>query len=115
MRRKGWRAGAGCASCPGILRPAPAPALAARQALDGPSCLGQSPNQQAPPARPAPSPSGDRKSAQQMRKWPTGGPGDFSPALIPLNPSLLPAWFPLVSVYLPWLPTCQRPLPGWPG
>uniref|UniRef100_F7F9G6 Elongation of very long chain fatty acids protein 1 n=1 Tax=Rattus norvegicus TaxID=10116 RepID=F7F9G6_RAT len=33
-----------------------------------------------------------------MRKWPTGGPGDFSPALIPLNPSLLPAWLPLVSV-----------------
>ncbi|XP_005083929.2 elongation of very long chain fatty acids protein 1 isoform X1 [Mesocricetus auratus] len=30
-----------------------------------------------------------------MRKWPASGPGDLSPALIPPNPPLLPAWFPL--------------------
>ena len=45
-------------------RPRPHPAGPAETGLVGPSCLSPRPNQRAPPTRPAPSPSGDRKSAQ---------------------------------------------------
>lgn len=60
----------------------------------GPSRVGA--NQQAPPARPAPSPSGDRKSAQQMRKWQAGWPWGLLSGPAPSEPftaaRLAPHW-----------------------
>lgn len=60
----------------------------------GPSGVGA--NQQAPPARPAPSPSGDRKSAQQMRKWQAGWPWGLLSGPAPSEPftaaRLAPHW-----------------------
>lgn len=68
----------------------------AQSGLDGPSCLSWRPNQQAPPSWSTPSPSGDRKSAQQMRKWQAGWPWGLLSGPAPSKPStaarLAPHW-----------------------
>lgn len=80
-------------SGPGVL-PAPESGGPPLRPPLGPSRVGA--NQQAPPARPAPSPSGDRKSAQQMRKWQAGWPWGLLSGPAPSEPftaaRLAPHW-----------------------
>ena len=102
-------------------RPCLRPAGPAEPGLAGPSCLDQRPNQRAPPTRPALSPSGDRKSAQQMRKWQAGWPWGLLSSPAPSQPSTTARLAPTGESGPPRAgsPRAQAPDPrghqAWPG
>lgn len=72
---------------PAAAPPPPPPPGPAGPGGTAPPASGRGPISRRPPPRPALSPSGDRKSAQQMRKWQAGRPWGLLSGPAPSEPS----------------------------